>query len=140
MGRETLATVLPDGLDPADWLAQNQTDGLAAFTRPGCFSEDPPAVRPVPAGAIIANALCAQLIGSNAELGSKRELIVQRIGRVGAYLPSGEGRQRFAIAAGGVLAQRDLGPDGWLTRKIHTAMTATKAVPSDLQEGISVTL
>jgi DNA primase len=58
MGRETIATMLPLGIDPADWLAKHVANGLVAFTRVGCRERAPNTVGPLPAGTIVAEAMC----------------------------------------------------------------------------------
>jgi DNA primase len=140
MGRETLATILPHGLDPADWLVQHSANGLAAFTRPGRLAEDAPTVRPVPAGALLAEAQCAELLASGIEPESKRDLVIHRIVQLGAYLPSADARQRFAVAATRVLAKHDLGPDDWLIRKMCNAMTAQQGAALDHDHAARVPL
>jgi hypothetical protein len=125
MGRETLATMLPRQLDPADWLARNGTSGLAAFARPGCLNPRGPAIRPVPAGAIIAQAMCAAAIRSGVHPDLARDALIRRLGRLGSRLNAEEGQDRFAASSARVLAQHDMGPDGWLIRKIRAEMSVT---------------
>jgi hypothetical protein len=40
--------------------------------------------------------------------------VIDRLGRLGARLPTGERQDRFATSAALVLAEYDKGPDGWL--------------------------
>src|SRR5207244_8350295 len=56
-GRETIVTVLPDGHDPASWLHTHGPDGLSAFVRYGCLDLPDEAVKPVPAGALLADSI-----------------------------------------------------------------------------------
>jgi DNA primase len=54
-GREVLAASLPDGDDPASWLAQH-TEGLQAFDRNGCLGVQPGGNTPTPIGRLVVQA------------------------------------------------------------------------------------
>jgi DNA primase len=135
MGRETVATVLPAGLDPADWLAKHGTSGLAAFTHPACLNPSSGPVRPSSAGALIARTVCAEAAKPGVDPGAMRDAVIDRLSRLGAHLPTAERQARFATSAAPVLAQHDLGPDGWLARKIAAAITGLAASRVEGREG-----
>ncbi|MGH9065065.1 MAG: toprim domain-containing protein [Acidimicrobiales bacterium] len=58
-GRRVLLAMLPDGEDPASWLAARGSAGLAAWTRSGCHDSPPGDVRPALADKLIAARLAA---------------------------------------------------------------------------------
>jgi hypothetical protein len=57
IGGEAVAIILPEGLDPAEWVLRNGTSGLDVFTLPGCLSHTGRGVRAAPAGAIMAHGM-----------------------------------------------------------------------------------
>ena len=52
--REVVITNLPDGHDPASWMAERGDAGLAAWTRKGCLDPDRAGIRPMLAGGVVA--------------------------------------------------------------------------------------
>ncbi len=124
-GRECLATLLPAGADPADWLERRGTEGLVAFTRPGrLLPGSTPPLRPLPAGRVVAGALCADALGRGTSPRQVLKAVVPRLGALGVHLPSSDAQARFADAAAGALAEHGLGPDGWLARRVRAAIDA----------------
>ncbi len=122
-GREVCVTVLPAGLDPADWLAHHGPVGLFAFTRKGWPEPDGPQLRPLHAGRYLAERSAAELFGDPLET---VPAIVARLGQLGANLATAAARQRFAEQAGAGLAAAGLAPDGWATRQVAAAVTAAR--------------
>jgi DNA primase len=57
LGRPVLSTRLPDGFDPAEWLANRGAAGLAAFDRRGCLDASAFEIRPRLNGAEVVHAI-----------------------------------------------------------------------------------
>ena len=125
-GRETFATVLPGGGDPADWLQQRGADGLAAFDVLVPMER----VGPEPAGGVITGALLSKLRERRLNPTDERDRIITHLARLGTNFRDRDARIRFAAAAAPVLARADLGPDGWLTRRLISDMTAPIRAPA----------
>ncbi|MCU4183876.1 toprim domain-containing protein [Acidiferrimicrobium sp. IK] len=66
-GRESAIVAWPDGEDPASWLAEHGTAGLAALARKGCLEAPPGQLRPRHSGAAVASALLAGKEGESLE-------------------------------------------------------------------------
>jgi DNA primase len=113
--RETVVTVLPDGHDPASWLREHGAAGLCAFTRKGCLDLAADAVKPTPAGGLLADRILAEQIADARRRDPDTETVVvipeviRRLAAEVVKVPGEAARQRFAAAAGAALAR---GADG----------------------------
>jgi DNA primase len=116
-GRETIVTLLPDSHDPASWLRQHGADGLRAFVRKGCLALPDDAVKPVPAGALLAERVLAAEVAAarkndpDIETVMVMPTVVDELARVALQVPGEAAQQRFATAAGHTLARRTDGLD-----------------------------
>ena len=126
-GRESYAVTLPDGRDPADWLAEHGTQGLLAFTRGYCH-DGSHEIAPAHAGRYLAKVLAED----DVDIVSLKRAFT----RMGARLPEPGARRRFASEAGRGLAEAGLAPDGWLERQVASAL-ATGLYPAG-DEGIQL--
>jgi DNA primase len=110
-GRETVVTVLPDGHDPASWLREHGAAGLCAFTRKGCLDLPADAVKPTPAGGMLAERLLAEQVAAarrgdpGIETVTVLPAVVRQLAAEAVKVPGNAAAQRFAIAAGDALAQ-----------------------------------
>lgn len=108
--REVLTLTLPEGLDPAEWLARHGDAGLPTFARPGCL-DDHTRVRAQPAGALLARSELdramdtARCHNPKVETFMVAPAVMQRLGVIASHLPNQAAAQRFAGAAGRILAQ-----------------------------------
>lgn len=114
--REVLTVDLPDGMDPAEWLAAEGDLGLIAFSRPGCLNAGKE-LRPTPAGGMLARhevqtALeAARAVDPDIESAMLAPTIIQRLAQRAAAVPGQDAQHRFAAAAGTELARLIDGAD-----------------------------
>ncbi len=107
--REVLTLTLPDGLDPAEWLAQHGDESLLTFARSGCL-DDHAHVRAQPAGALLARheldkaMTVARQHNPNVETYMIAPAVMRRLGAVASSLPGEAAVRRFADAAGEALS------------------------------------
>ena len=134
--RDCLVVLLPGNADPAEWIARNGPDGLAAFSRlgPGHLSVDG-AARPVPPGAHLAAASSA----SRRELGHGPVGVtapaIERLAAIGRELPGAGATKRFAIDARRAPAtSRPGADDGFTTRTCNVITDADRTVARDRHE------
>ncbi|HZC52017.1 MAG TPA: toprim domain-containing protein, partial [Mycobacterium sp.] len=110
-GRETVVTVLPNGHDPASWLREHGTAGLCAFTRKGCLDLPAEAVKPVPAGGLLAERILAEEIVAARKIEPDTETIsvlpgvLRRLAAKAIEVPGEAATRRFAAAAGQAVAR-----------------------------------
>lgn len=140
-GRETIVTVLPDSHDPASWLRQNGAEGLRAFIRKGCLARPEDVVKPVPAGALLAERFLAAEVAAARKHDPDTEsvlvlpTVVDELARVASQVPGEAAQQRFATAAGHTLARLTDGLDA-----DHRARQVLAAVRACTVDGQSTTL
>ena len=110
-GRETVVTVLPNGHDPASWLRERGAEGLCAFVRKGCLDLPDDAVKPIPAGGLLAERILADEIAAARKIDPDTETIsvlptvLRRLAADAVKVPGEAAAQRFATAAGRTLAR-----------------------------------
>lgn len=121
--RECLTTELPDGADPAEWLAEHGADGLAAFCRP-VTGHDTSSVCPHPPGALVATAICTGLRGAGYRDDTIATFAVRKLGELGRGLVRPGDRQRFALDAARALATEGLGVASALGSEVSDAIVA----------------
>jgi DNA primase len=85
--REVVITTLPDGHDPASWLAENGDAGLAAWTRKGCLDPGLSGIRPTLAGRVVAAQNMASVTDGRRLTSAELERIRRDLAEVGAHLP-----------------------------------------------------
>lgn len=108
--REVLTLSLPDGRDPAEWLAQDGDLALITFSRSGCLTDEEN-VRARPAGALLARyeldhaMATASPHNPGVEPYMVAPIVTRRLGVIASELPSDAAINRFADAACDVLAQ-----------------------------------
>jgi DNA primase catalytic core len=98
--REVVITTLPDGHDPASWLADNGVAGLATWTRKGCLEPGRTGIRPNLAGRVVAahylKSVTDARAATTADLGRIRRDLVETGSRLP---PHAAGRWTAACAA-----------------------------------------
>jgi DNA primase len=99
-GRETVITNLPDGNDPASWLAARGTAGLAAVTRRGCLEDRSGALRPSHCGVALTRADFADCDSYHPP---DRDEFARTLAKVTVALPL-SARRRYQAAAASVFA------------------------------------
>lgn len=108
--REVLTLTLPDGMDPAEWLANEGDLGLIAFTRAGSLTDEDN-VRPKPAGGLLARHELARAIdiarASNPDVEAVMvaPIVLDRLAERALDVPGEAAQKRFAYAAGDELAR-----------------------------------
>ena len=109
-GRESFSVCLPDGRDPAEWLAIGGPDGVRVFVPFGRLSQSPRHPCPTHTGRLLAELAISE----------KRQLsdTIILLSGLAARLPHERSRQRFIVEAARGLALAGVGPDGWLERAI----------------------
>jgi DNA primase len=126
-GREVICSSLPDGDDPASWLAQH-ADGLRAFDRNGCLTAPPGAHTPSPLGQLVTRAALNDYLAlaatspPSAELklaaGTARDLIEQ----FARTQPTAAAQARYINAAASEIAAYQLSSHEaatkWLTANV----------------------
>jgi DNA primase len=115
-----MLTHLPDGLDPADWLAQRGTDGLSAFD-PAVEVGDP---RPVHAGREL----------TRAALASAHDPVRDTLRDIVPVLLAMDGRSARALAApaDGEMTRHGWNPKGTFTETLAQAVAVAAAQRRDL--------
>jgi hypothetical protein len=113
-GREVIAASLPEGDDPASWLAKHP-DGLEAFDRNGCLLAEPGGNAPAPIGRFVVRAALRGYMEhvasgpASADLTRAREFARDLIARFGRDQPSRDARERYVEFAAVELATNKLG-------------------------------
>jgi DNA primase len=129
-GRETIVTVLPSGHDPASWLRQEGTGGLRAFVRKGCLELPDSAVKPVPAGRLLAHqAMGAALDASNSDAFSVLPDVMTSLAAQARLVPGTAATQRFAAAASRSLSDFGVGTDSALSAALLRAIQGPGSAP-----------
>jgi DNA primase len=90
-GSEVMVTSLPDGDDPATWLAKQGCAGLTAFVRQGSMKTRAGELRPLHVGCFLAETAARD--GVDAAVARKT------LAKVGVRLDTEDGRRRFAQQA-----------------------------------------
>ncbi len=110
-GRETVVTVLSDGHDPASWLRQHGAAGLCAFTRKGCLDLPADAVKPTPAGGLLAERILTEQVAATRRRDPGTETVmalpavVRQLAVEAVKVPGQAAAHRFATAAADTLAR-----------------------------------
>jgi len=148
-GREVICSSLPDGDDPASWLAKH-ADGLGTFDRNCCFLAEPGGYTPAPVGQLVVRAALrgyAAQAATNPSASalaetkkSGRDLIV----RFGRDQPSEAARTRYIEFAARELAANKLGTretaGRWIACLLDSSVRPRAGTcPLDHQSGWDVT-
>ncbi len=129
-GRETIVTVLPDGHDPASWLRERGTAALCAFTRKGCLDLPDDAVKPTPAGGLLAERILAGHVAAarsrdpNTETVMVLPTVIRQLAAEAVNVSGEAATRRFATAAGQALARLADGVNA--EGRTHEVLTAVR--------------
>jgi hypothetical protein len=107
--REVVITIMPDGHDPASWLADNGIAGLAAWTRKGCLEPGRTGIRPTLAGRVVAAHFLRSVTDAGRAKSTDLGRIRQDLMEVGSCLPphaAGRWNTACAVILGGPDVER----------------------------------
>jgi DNA primase catalytic core len=136
-GREVIAASLPEGDDPASWLAKHPA-GLEAFDRNDCLQARPGGNTPAPVGQLVVRAALRRYMEqvaagpASAELARAKEAARDLIAQFGRDQPSRAARARYVEFASVELATNKLGTREaaarWLNRVLDPSVSPRDGV------------
>jgi hypothetical protein len=134
-GREVISASLPEGEDPASWLATHP-NGLQAFDRNVCLSSTGVGNPPSPVGQLVTRAalnhymmVAATAAPPDAELRSAKENARDLILQFGANQPTAAARRRYIDSAACEIVASQLGSQQAATNWLQANLDARRQQP-----------